>query len=116
MTSYLQYRLALKLGQVQPEKKKQAKLRSFSKKREKLNREYAKKSKPFWEGKGCEIRLPGCSGKAQCVNHKRGKATPKLLMDENNWEASCFYCNNEIENRHKWAVENDHKRSRLNKQ
>lgn len=62
------------------------------------------------------MELPGCTGEAQCINHKKGKATPALLMDKDNWEAACFYCNNEIENQHKWAVENDHKRSRLNKQ
>lgn len=116
-TPYLIYRLKLKNGEIPPpEKKPRKKIKPFSDKRAALNRQYAKKSRPFWEGKDCEIRLPGCTGQAQCINHKKGKATAKLLMDETNWEASCFYCNNEIENRHKWAVDNDHKRSRLNKQ
>ncbi len=57
---------------------------------EKINREYSKKSKPFWEDKECEIGLPGCTGQAQCINHKRGKATVKRLMDEKDWGGLLF--------------------------
>ena len=110
MTSYLEHRRALKLGQVEPEKKKpRKKIKPFSDKRAKLNREYAKESRPFWKDKDCEIRLPGCNGKAQGINHKKGKATPALLMDKKYWESACNYCNAEIENRHQWAVDNGHK-------
>lgn len=116
-SDYLTYRRQLKNGEIPtPDKKPRKKIKPFSDKRSKLNRQYAKESKPFWKGKDCEIRLPGCTGKAQCINHKKGKATPALLMNKEHWEAACFFCNNEIENQHKWAVENDHKRSRLNKQ
>ncbi|KAA2242855.1 hypothetical protein F0L74_10020 [Chitinophaga agrisoli] len=116
MSSYLEYRRALKNGTATPQaKKKPTKIRPFSKKREKINRVYAKKSRPFWKGKDCEIKLPGCTGKAQCINHKKGKATTALLMDERFWEASCFYCNGEIENKNQWAVDNGHKLSRNNK-
>jgi hypothetical protein len=107
MTSYLEHRRALKLGQVKPEKKPCKKIAPFSKKRAKLNREYAIKSGPFWKGKQCAIKSPGCQKEATGIHHMKGKDTPELLMDERYWLPACGYCNTV------WLEENDAEARRL---
>jgi hypothetical protein len=116
MTPYLKYRQQLKNGQVNPvEKKPRKKIAPYSKKREKLNREYAKESKPFWNGKQCEIRSPVCTQAAQGIHHRKGKATAKELMDKRYWMAACNHCNSYIENADAWARQRGFKVSRLTK-
>lgn len=94
ITDYMKYRRALKNGQANPAaKKKPQKIRQFSKKREKLNRRYAEKSRPFWKDQECELKRKGCSRMAEGIHHPGGKDTPKLLMDKNNWMRACNSCN-----------------------
>lgn len=114
-TLYLLYRRQLKLEGKPPAEKKPRKIKQYSDKRAKLNRQYSKESRPFWKEKMCEIRSPVCSGRPECINHKKGKATSELLMDKTYWQASCFRCNNHIEQYHKWGIENGHKVSRNTK-
>jgi hypothetical protein len=115
MTPYLQYRLALKLGQVEPEKKKPVKIRPFSKKREKLNRQYSTESKPRWQGKDCRVRSPVCTRKAQGMHHLAGKDTAEKLLDPKNQIPCCNACNTYVEDHDAWARKNGFKVSRLNK-
>lgn len=109
MSDYLLHRRAIKLSEPEPKPKKVYKIRSFSDKRAKLNQEYAVKSRPYWQGQMCAIRSPICTGKAQGIHHRKGKASPELLMDETWWMPACFMCNNYIEDKHKWAIEHGHK-------
>lgn len=108
MTPYLQYLQRLKLGQVPPPTKKpRKKIKPFSDKRAKLNREYAEKSRPYWKGKDCAIRAPGCQKKASGIHHMKGKDSPELLMDKKWWLPACTYCNCI------WLEENDAEARRL---
>lgn len=113
MNSYLEHRRALKLSDPQPKPKKVYKIKPFSDKRAKLNREYAKKSRPYWQGKMCGIRSPVCSGTAQGIHHRKGKVTPELLMDETWWMPACNFCNSYVENCDEWARKNGFKLSRM---
>lgn len=113
MNNYLAYRQKIKLEGKPPKENKVYKIPRESKKRARINREYAKESRPVWRGKPCEIRSPECTGMAECINHKKGKITMELLMNPNFWQPACFKCNNYIEQHHKWAVENGHKVSRI---
>ena len=93
MTSYLEHRRALKLGQVQSEKKQRKKIKPFSDKRAKLNRQYAKETKPMWEGKECAIKAPGCQIIATGMHHIEGKDTPEKLLNKEGMIPACSYCN-----------------------
>jgi hypothetical protein len=85
----------------------------FSLKRQKINRSYSKESKQFLtENPICVIQSPDCTGKAQGVNHKKGRIG-KNLMDKSTWEPSCNPCNVYIEDHPLWGIENGHKVSRL---
>lgn len=91
---YLAYRRQLKNGEIPPPSKKpRKKIKPFSDKRAKLNRQYAKESKQFWEGKDCAIKAPGCQKKATGIHHVWGKDTAEKLMDEKGWLPACSYCN-----------------------
>ena len=116
MTSYLEHRRALKLGQVEPEKKKpRKKIKPFSDKRTKLNREYAKKTAPLWKGLDCEARTPDCIGVAQGMHHLEGKETAEKLLNTKKMIRCCNPCNSWIEANDAKAREMGLKRSRLNK-
>lgn len=105
---YLIYRLKLKNGEIPPpEKKPPKKIKPFSDKRAALNRQYAKESRPFWKGKECAIRSPGCQKNATGIHHMKGKDTPELLMDKKWWLPACTYCNCI------WLEENDAEARRL---
>ena len=94
MTTYIEHRRALKLGLLPPpEKKPKKKIRPFSKKREKLNRQYAKESRPRWNGKPCKIKSPVCTHWSQGVHHPEGKDTPDKLLNPNNQIECCNACN-----------------------
>lgn len=86
----------------------------FSEKREAVNKgQYGPAARQFVKDHpACAIRSPVCTGKATCVNHKKGKATIELLLDEKYWEPSCWPCNNWIESNDAWAREHGHKVSR----
>ncbi|RPE05531.1 hypothetical protein EGT74_24415 [Chitinophaga lutea] len=49
MSTYLEYRLKLKNEGLPPKDKKIHRTKPYSDKREKINREYAKMSRPVWE-------------------------------------------------------------------
>jgi hypothetical protein len=88
-------------------------MRRFSKKREKINRQYNKKAKQFREDHPyCEIKSPVCTGQTQGVHHKRGRMG-SLLMDETFWMAARNRCNGYVEDNDSWARENGFKLSRL---
>lgn len=101
---------------VRPTFGKKPGIKKATKKRAKANRVYDKKAREFRKANPiCAIRSPACTGATECVNHKKGKATPALLIDERFWEPSCFMCNGYIEDHHEWAEENGHKISRHKK-
>lgn len=113
MDSYLEYRRRLKIEGKPVVEKKVKKIRPYSKKRDKINREYYDKSRPFWKDKSCGIRSNDCTGAAQGIHHLAGKGTIELLMDENNWIPACNACNLWCETHHAEAVKKGFKRSRL---
>jgi len=115
MTSYLEHRRALKLGQVEPEKKKpRKKIKPFSDKRAKLNRQYSKESKPLWEGQECAIKSPGCLGMASGMHHVEGKDTPEKLLNKEEMIPACSYCNLIwVEENHAEAEKLGFKKSRM---
>lgn len=115
MESYLEYRRRIKNEGKQVVKKKVKKIRPFSDKRAKVNREYYNKSRPYWKGNPCAIRAKDCTGAAQGIHHLAGKDTIELLMDESNWVPACNACNLWCETHHAKAVKKGFKRSRLNK-
>lgn len=116
METYLEYRRRIK-NEGKPEvKKKMRKIKPYSEKRAKVNREYSSRSRPFWKGKPCGIKSKDCTGQAQGIHHPAGKGTIELLMDENNWIPACNACNLWCESHHAEAIEKGFKKSRLNKQ
>lgn len=96
------------------------KLRRFSVKRQKVNKDYSKESKEFiLKHPFCEINIPGvCNRVAEGIHHVKGKSTIKLLMDKKFWKRSCNACNLWIEENSKKAKELGHKKSKhdVNKQ
>lgn len=114
MSDYLNYRRDLKNGAPKPEKKKQMKIKPVSDKRAKMNKVYAEASRPFWKGQRCQINSPVCSGAAQGIHHRKGKATPTLLMDKTWWMRACNHCNAYVETHDEWARERGFKLSRYN--
>ncbi|CAL1518153.1 hypothetical protein [Chitinophaga sp. MM2321] len=115
MSGYLEYRLRLKNEDRPPKENKVRKIKQYSDKRAKINREYYARSRPVWKDKPCEINAPGCSKSADGIHHLKGKGTTELLMDEKYWMAACNKCNLFVEENHAWAVERGLKLSRLNK-
>ena len=93
MEDYLQYRLRLKNEGRPPKERKAYRIKQFSAKRAKINREYAKVTKPIWEGKECEIKAPGCQRWATGMHHLRGKDTIDRLLNTKEMIPACNYCN-----------------------
>ena len=89
-------------------------IRRVSKKRQKVDRIYSKEAKTFREeNENCAIRSPRCTGRTEGVHHVRGRGI--YLLDKTTWKPACNACNLYVEDNHKWAVDNGHKESRLNK-
>jgi hypothetical protein len=116
MNDYLRYRQKLKLEGKPPQEKKRYKIAQYSKKRQAANSEYAEKSRPFWKDLPCQIKSPVCTGMAQGVHHRKGKATIKLLLDKRYWMRACNQCNSYVESHHEWAARLGFKLSRNNKE
>lgn len=116
MESYLEYRRRLKNEGKPVVEKKVNKIKPFSDKRAKVNREYSKSSRPVWKDKPCGIKSKDCTGAAQGIHHLAGKATIELLLDVDNWIPACNKCNLWCETHHAEAAEKGFKKSRLNKQ
>lgn len=94
------------------EKKKPQPIKRTSDKRAKIDKEYAREAKKFREENPyCVIRSPICTHLTQGVHHVKGKKSITLLMDKDNWLASCNACNGVfIEENSQWAVENGFKK------
>lgn len=105
-----------KLGLKEPAKKEQLKpIANFSKKREKVNREYRKIVKEKIEANPeCVVKSPVCTFFAQGLNHKQ-KRSPKNLTKESNLENCCNACNGYIESHPEWAKANGHFISKFKK-
>lgn len=96
--TYFQQRQSWAQGMPKPEPvKKTYTIPKVSKKRAATNREYAAKSKPVWKGKSCEIKAPGCTGKAQGIHHLKGKVSSEMLLDDKWWKPACNHCNTWVE-------------------
>lgn len=116
MSDYLNYRRQLKNEGKSPKEKKRVKIAPYSKKRQRANREYYEKSRPFWQGKQCAIRSPGCTGAATGIHHLKGKSSTALLLDQRFWVPACGYCNTIwVEVNHAEAAAKGFKLSRLKK-
>lgn len=115
--SYLEERRQQKLGikptsQQEREEAKKKPIAKKSAKRKELDKQYAKVSKPMWEGKPCGINSPVCSGWSQGWNHAAGKENADKLLDMENGQPSCNACNNYCEDHHAWAVKNGFRNKR----
>lgn len=98
------------------EKDEQKPIAHFSKKREKLQREYRKFVEDvIKENKGrCAVNSPVCAKKATGLNHKQ-KRTPANLMIRKNVTPACDACNEFLESHQDWAKEHGHHISRFEK-
>jgi hypothetical protein len=87
---------------------------TFSKKRETINRkDYGPAVKAFLkEHTVCEIGMEGCTKKAVCVHHVKGRTTITDLLNQDHWKASCANCNGAVERNDKEAREAGHKISK----
>lgn len=95
-------------------KKKPYKIRKYSKKRQKTNRNYDVRARLFRIANPlCKINSPVCTGLTQCVHHLKGKATTELLIDEQWWMPGCWACNTYVEDNSDWAFDNDKKLSKF---
>lgn len=101
MTTYLEYRQALKNGSPKPKPKGIAKV---SEKRKVLNKEYSKVSKPLWKDKDCKVRSVECTGKAEGCHHMEGKENASKLLNTKKMIPCCNRCNLWIETNHEKAV------------
>jgi hypothetical protein len=78
-------------------KKPRKRIRHFSVKRERLNREYSKARREFLkEGDPCEAKLEGCTGVAKEIHHRAGRVG-KNLLDTGTWLKTCRSCHHWIE-------------------
>jgi hypothetical protein len=60
--------------------------------------EFFKKKKVFIKNNPyCKLELDGCTGIATDVEHRKGKATRELYLDEKYWWPSCRNCNRVVE-------------------
>lgn len=93
-------------------KKKLYKIRPFSKKRQKLNREYSTLRKRFLEERPlCEAKLEGCTGVATDVHHVEGRGNNLLNVEK--MKAVCRNCHRLITDNSKMAIEKGLSKSRL---
>lgn len=115
MTPYMLQRQKMKNGEKNTDQQqkaedrekngKQAKIKKVSDKRKELNKEYAKVSKPMWEGQKCALKVKGvCTGMAQGWNHAAGKENAEKLLDMTNGQPACNKCNQWAEDNHAQAV------------
>lgn len=72
-------------------------LRRRSTKRARQEREYLRLRAPWIEGRACEMRLDGCTGRATEVHHRMGREG-ELLLDVRFWMAGCHTCHHQVTN------------------
>ena len=88
-------------------------IKTLSKKREKLQRQYRKQVKEaLAEDNRCEVRSPDCTGTASGFNHRQ-KRSEKNLINKKNLEICCSACQIYIEQHPEWAKANGHQISRF---
>lgn len=88
-------------------------MNQYSKKRQKLNREYLKATRAFKEAHPiCMVQSNVCTGVATQIHHAAGRVG-KNFLDESKWVATCFRCHCKIEENPIWAKENGFSLSRL---
>lgn len=94
---------------VPPEEKKKALPGKRSEKMKEEMKLYKPQVKAYLarpENEFCKINSPVCTGKAECVNHKKRRGGN--LRDERYFEPACGPCNNYIEANTQWALDNGH--------
>jgi len=85
------------------EKLNPKKIRRFSKKRQKLQREYRKiVSKAMSESIECEVKAPGCMYESNGMHHKQ-KRSVKNIIKLDNLVRCCANCQTYIEENPVWA-------------
>lgn len=95
--------------------KKFYRIPKVSKKREVINKnEYFPKVEAYLKIHTlCNIKIPEvCTVIATCVNHTKGRESIAQLLNEEDWEPSCYSCNTHIENHHAIAEAGGHKKKR----
>jgi len=105
-----------KYGTDKPSKEEKPKeIAKESKKRAKENRIDRKQNKKIIaERPMCEMRLPGCTGRADGIQHIRGRIG-KNLTDVNNKIPACNNCNRRAEEKPNEARAKNVAKSRLSK-
>lgn len=118
LSPYMIQRLAMKNGQAKtsaeekadakkkPIAKRSAKMKDIMKELKKLYPVFLK-SHPL-----CEIKAPGCTGKATAVHHTEGRIGKKIT-DVTTFLPCCQWCNGYLENNDKWARDNGFKKSKF---
>jgi hypothetical protein len=88
-------------GHAPQEVKKKKPIAQVSAKRAKINKELYSpvQQEVLTERPFCELRLPGCTGKAQGVHHVGGKENTAKLIDKKKMKAACNHCNNLLESK-----------------
>jgi hypothetical protein len=88
------------------------KIKRFSVKRERENREYSKARAEFLkDGDLCEMKTPACTAMAVCIHHVRGRVLN--LMNKKTWKKSCQPCNDWVEANHAKAEKMGLKKSKF---
>lgn len=68
--------------------------------------EYSPKRKLFLSTRPlCEMKLEGCTRKAVCIHHKKGKESRYLYLDDNYWMSVCNSCHRKVEDGGSWVYE-----------
>jgi len=81
-------------GSLAPSKEPKPINKKSEKRKEIDNKEYLPAARKFIkDNPNCELKMKGCTGRAQGVHHLKGKATIELLLDKRFWKASCYHCN-----------------------
>jgi hypothetical protein len=137
MSDYLKYRQQLKLGikpapqaqgkagketdgekggeKVKPAKGRKTPIKKASKKRAKELREYKPVRRSFLKAHPtCEVKLPGCQGKATEIHHQAGREGKKLL-DVTDFLSCCRSCHRNITDDSREAIASGHSKTRLGK-
>ena len=86
--------------------KKRAPIKKISDSMKETLKEYAPKRIEFLKANPiCKLRLNDCTIDATTIEHRKGKATRELYLDEKYWWPSCLSCNQKVETLGKLAYE-----------
>jgi hypothetical protein len=102
-------------AETKPAGKRQKPIPKKSKKRIRQDAEYKRVSAELGaRTKPCQIKSPVCTGRAQGLDHKKGRVGMNLL-DKTNLVPACNACNTYCSDNPAWAADNGHAVSRLAK-